>query len=103
MMKLIKFIKKKKCTKTVLGEIVDMYSLGKNFPTVLYVEYPVGDRNYTRKEELKLKTIRVRTEKNTVEEREMPSIGRHKIGDLIHVCYNPNKPSMSYIEYNDGY
>lgn len=100
MFELIRFIKKKKCTATTLGEIVDMYAVLKNLPTIIHVEYIVNDKTYVKIEEVKTKTKMIIKEDH-IEEKEYPCIGNHKIGDLIHICYNPNKPKSSFIKENN--
>ena len=92
---------KKKCICNTKGIIKNINVQGLDFPTKATVEYEVEGQKYEITEGITMEFKTIKFLFLPIGQKKIPKINS-KIGSIVDVNYNPNKPSEAYIVGNDG-
>ena len=95
-------LKKIHCALCTEGKVVGIKSKGLEFPTIITVEYNVGEKVFQIKEDLKLKNTTLKIGTIPIGQKKKPVLGYAKIGSIVTVAYNPGDPKEAYLPDNIG-
>lgn len=93
---------KENCTQTVMGCVKELTIKGQDFPTMISVEYTVGDNSYVVTESLKYRSEIIKIGFLPIGQRRIPVMGDTAVGSKASVNYNPLKPEEAFITKNIG-
>lgn len=100
------FFRKKTSEKQIMketyGKVTDLRRKGIDFPTVVTVQYSVGEKTFTIKESLKLKSELIKIGSLPIGQRKTPKVNCNA-GDTVTIIYPENKPGKGHIKNNDGF
>lgn len=95
-------VKKSNCTESTRGKVIKVKSKGLNCPTMISVEYQVGDVSYVITESIKLKSEMIKIGFFPIGQKKVPVMGETAEGSSAMVNYNPSNPSEAFITNNIG-
>ena len=93
-------LKNTHCTLCTEGKVVGIKSKGLEFPTIITVEYNVGEKVFQIKEDLKLKNTTLKIGIIPIGQKKKPVLGYVRIGSIVTVAYNPGNPEDAYLPDN---
>ena len=85
------------------GLVLSVKSYGIDCPWRIRVRYEVDGVSYEVVESLALKSSAIKAGPIPIGQRKTPVLGRVREGDTVTVIYDPDKPSKSHIQHNDGW
>ncbi|OZG67349.1 DUF3592 domain-containing protein [Bifidobacterium eulemuris] len=85
------------------GLVLSVKTHGIDTPWRIRVRYEVDGIAYEVVESLALKSSVIKAGPIPIGQRKTPVMGLVREGDTVTVIYNPDKPSKSHIQHNDGW